>query len=86
MARVSWESSRARGAWGWDRVRCALQRGFGWHARGERDALAGATDHITLPVSHMGMLLSARVATEVGGFLEKGRFSLGDASSHRATR
>jgi pimeloyl-ACP methyl ester carboxylesterase len=38
--------------------------------------LPGATDHITLPVSHMGMLLSARVATEVGTFLEKGRFPL----------
>jgi hypothetical protein len=38
--------------------------------------LPGATDHITLPVSHMGMLLSARVAHETGEFLEKGRFSL----------
>ena len=39
--------------------------------------LAGASDHITLPVSHMGMLLSARVAMETGEFLDKGRFSLG---------
>jgi pimeloyl-ACP methyl ester carboxylesterase len=39
--------------------------------------LQGATDHITLPVSHMGMLLSTRVAREVGAFLEKGRFLLG---------
>jgi hypothetical protein len=38
--------------------------------------LPGATDHITLPVSHMGMLLSARVAHEAGGFLTNGRFSL----------
>ena len=38
--------------------------------------LPGATDHITLPVSHMGMLLSARVAGEVGAFLEQGRFSI----------
>lgn len=38
--------------------------------------LPGATDHITLPVSHMGMLLSARVAGEVGAFLERGRFSI----------
>ncbi len=38
--------------------------------------LPGATDHITLPVSHMGMLLSARVAGEVGAFLEHGRFSI----------
>lgn len=38
--------------------------------------LAGATDHITLPVSHMGMLLSARVARQTGLFLEQGRFAL----------
>jgi pimeloyl-ACP methyl ester carboxylesterase len=38
--------------------------------------LAGATDHITLPVSHMGMLLSARVARETTAFLQTGRFSL----------
>jgi pimeloyl-ACP methyl ester carboxylesterase len=38
--------------------------------------LPGATDHITLPVSHMGMLLSARVARESGAFLSRGHFSL----------
>lgn len=38
--------------------------------------LVGATDHITLPVSHFGMLLSARVARETGGFLTRGHFSL----------
>src|SRR5262245_34204275 len=38
--------------------------------------LAGATDHLTLPVSHMGMLLSARVALQTAHFLEHGRFSL----------
>jgi pimeloyl-ACP methyl ester carboxylesterase len=38
--------------------------------------LPGATDHITLPVSHMGMLLSARVARETGEFLTRGHFSL----------
>jgi pimeloyl-ACP methyl ester carboxylesterase len=38
--------------------------------------LPGATDHITLPVSHMGMLLSARVARATGGFLAHGHFSL----------
>jgi len=37
--------------------------------------LPGASDHITLPVSHMGMLLSARVARETGGFLAHGHFS-----------
>jgi pimeloyl-ACP methyl ester carboxylesterase len=40
--------------------------------------LAGATDHVTLPVSHMGMLLSARVARQTGHFLEHGRFALAD--------
>lgn len=38
--------------------------------------LPGAADHITLPVSHMGMLVSARVARETGLFLRDGRFSL----------
>jgi pimeloyl-ACP methyl ester carboxylesterase len=38
--------------------------------------LPGATDHITLPVSHLGMLVSARVAHETGAFLQDGRFSL----------
>jgi hypothetical protein len=34
--------------------------------------LPGATAHLTLPVNHTGMLLSARVAQEVGSFLERG--------------
>ena len=38
--------------------------------------LPGATDHITLSVSHMGMLVSPRVARETGLFLRDGRFSL----------
>ncbi|MBW4052978.1 MAG: alpha/beta hydrolase [Proteobacteria bacterium] len=38
--------------------------------------LPGATDHIVLPVSHLGMLVSPRVAQETGQFLTKGRFSL----------
>ncbi len=38
--------------------------------------LPGAADHIVLPVSHLGMLVSARVAQETGGFLTQGRFSL----------
>jgi hypothetical protein len=36
--------------------------------------LPGHTAHMTLPVSHMGMLLSADVARQVGEFLETGRF------------
>jgi pimeloyl-ACP methyl ester carboxylesterase len=37
--------------------------------------LPGAAAHIVLPVSHLGMLLSARVAHETGLFLTQGRFS-----------
>lgn len=37
--------------------------------------LPGATAHLTLPVSHFGMLLSARVALETGRFLARGHFS-----------
>jgi Alpha/beta hydrolase family len=37
--------------------------------------LPGHSAHLTLPVSHMGMLLSADVARQVGEFLEQGRFS-----------
>ena len=42
--------------------------------------LPGATAHIVLPVSHSGMLLSARVAHEVGQFLELGHFGAAPAS------
>lgn len=38
--------------------------------------LPGHTAHVTLPVSHMGLLLSSQVAAEVGAFLETGRFSV----------
>lgn len=38
--------------------------------------MPGATGHICLPVSHMGMLLSTRVAHETGHFLTRGHFSL----------
>jgi pimeloyl-ACP methyl ester carboxylesterase len=36
--------------------------------------LPGHAAHLTLPVSHMGMLASATVAKQVGRFLEQGRF------------
>jgi pimeloyl-ACP methyl ester carboxylesterase len=36
----------------------------------------GAADFITLPVSHSGMMLSARVAREAGAFFQHGRFGL----------
>jgi pimeloyl-ACP methyl ester carboxylesterase len=38
--------------------------------------MPGAADHIVLPVSHLGMLLSARVAEETGLFLTRGHFSV----------
>jgi len=38
--------------------------------------MPGATDHIVLPVSHLGMLVSARVAHETGLFLTQGHFSV----------
>jgi pimeloyl-ACP methyl ester carboxylesterase len=38
--------------------------------------MPGATEHIALPVSHLGMLVSTRVAHETGLFLTEGRFSL----------
>jgi pimeloyl-ACP methyl ester carboxylesterase len=37
--------------------------------------LPGASDFCQIPVSHMGMLVSVDVATEVIGFLQSGRFS-----------
>jgi pimeloyl-ACP methyl ester carboxylesterase len=37
--------------------------------------LPGHTAHLALPVSHMGMLASARVAQQVGAFLDTGSFS-----------
>jgi pimeloyl-ACP methyl ester carboxylesterase len=36
--------------------------------------LPGHTAHVTLPVSHMGMLASTDVARQVGSFLATGRF------------
>jgi pimeloyl-ACP methyl ester carboxylesterase len=40
----------------------------------EETRLKGATDFIALPVSHTGMLLSTRVATQVITFLRSGKF------------
>ena len=36
--------------------------------------LPGHKAHLTLPVSHMGMLVSAAVAEQVGEFLATGHF------------
>jgi pimeloyl-ACP methyl ester carboxylesterase len=38
-------------------------------------ALPGAKSRLCLPVTHTGLLLSARVAREAGNFFEHGRFS-----------
>ncbi|MGH8149588.1 MAG: esterase/lipase family protein [Steroidobacteraceae bacterium] len=38
--------------------------------------LPGATDHITVAASHMGLLISARVARETASFLRNGHFAL----------
>jgi hypothetical protein len=37
--------------------------------------LAGATDHIVLPVSHSAMVLSSAVVRQTVGFLRDGRFT-----------
>lgn len=46
----------------------------------EETRLPGMSDHLVLPVSHFGMLLSRRVAFQVDHFLRRGNFD------HRARR
>ena len=36
--------------------------------------IAGVTDHLTLPVSHMGMLVSANVVDQSAAFIKNGSF------------
>lgn len=48
--------------------------------------LPGATEHMLLPVSHLGMLMSARVARETGLFLRDGHFSWRPASELQSWR
>lgn len=48
----------------------------------EETRVAGARDAITLHVSHMEMLLSARCADQVAAFLHTGTFTHGAAESH----
>jgi hypothetical protein len=40
----------------------------------EETEVAGMRDHIVLPLSHSGMLVSARVARQVAAFLDSGAF------------
>lgn len=46
--------------------------------------LEGATEHLLMPVSHMGMLLSEQVCTQVVRFLHGGRFEREPAFSDSA--
>ena len=50
----------------------------------EETRLAGAADHITLPVSHSGMLLSPEVARQSAYFLAHGRFAPGESAQGHA--
>ena len=43
----------------------------------EETLIAGLTDHIVLPVSHVALLWSAQVAAQVAHFLDSGRFRHG---------
>lgn len=43
--------------------------------------LPGATDYITVPTTHMGLLVSARAARETVAFLRDGHFALSPRSS-----
>ena len=47
--------------------------------------LPGAADHITVGASHMGLLMSARVAEETSLFLREGHFALSRRSSSRSS-
>ena len=49
----------------------------------EETRLPGLTDHLTLPVTHTGMLISAEVAKQTAHFLRAGRFAPGDAVDGR---
>ena len=50
--------------------RCAQRR----YGIGRGDALEGAKEHLTLPVTHSGMVFSAAVARQTAAFLRDGHF------------
>jgi pimeloyl-ACP methyl ester carboxylesterase len=49
--------------------------------RVEETRVPGLRDHVVLPVTHSGMLVSARVAAQVAAFLSQGRFLPAPAAS-----
>jgi len=60
--------------WGLGRLVMRLPGTNDGVVRLEETEVAGMRDRIVLPVSHSGMLVSARVAREVAVFLERGAF------------
>ena len=60
--------------WGLGRLTMRLPGTNDGVVRLEETAVAGMRDRIVLPVSHSGMLASARVARQVAAFLERGAF------------
>jgi pimeloyl-ACP methyl ester carboxylesterase len=60
--------------WGLGRLVMRLPGTNDGVVRLEETEVAGMRDRIVLPVSHSGMLVSARVAREVAAFLERGAF------------
>ena len=63
--------------WGLGRLVMRLPGTNDGVVRLEETEVAGMRERIVLPVSHSGMLVSARVAREVAGFLERGAFDQG---------
>ncbi len=74
--RASWESLQVRSALGVGQILAQFEEDCDGTIGVSETQLPGATDHITLPVSHLGMLVSSRVARETGAFLQEGRFSI----------
>jgi len=60
--------------WGLGRLLMRLPGTNDGVVRLEETEVAGMRDRIVLPVSHSGMLASARVAREIAAFLERGAF------------
>jgi len=64
--------------WGLGRMVLRLPGTNDGAVRLEETAVAGMRDRIVLPVSHSGMLASARVARQISAFLERGAFDHGE--------